>query len=119
MMVIQFLIYTGTHYKNVVFKVNLQNFIFILALTFLGNIFHKGRFTFFCYQYNSYLFINIITVFKPKNLVRVVLYVYILKGQCHEIFDLNFFALIEPIWASDKQAKMLFLKNSFLQRYSN
>ena len=42
-----------------------------------------------------------------------------LKGQCHEIFDLYFFSLIEPIWAPDKQAKIVFLKNSFLRRYLN
>ena len=42
-----------------------------------------------------------------------------LKGQCHEIFDLYFFSLIEPIWSPDKQAKMVFLKNSFSRRYSN
>ena len=42
-----------------------------------------------------------------------------LKGQCHEIFDLYIFSLIEPIWAPDKQAKMVFLKDSFLRRYSN
>ena len=34
-----------------------------------------------------------------------------LKGQCHEIFELYFFSLIKPIWAPDKQAKMVFLKN--------
>ena len=34
-----------------------------------------------------------------------------LKRQCHEIFDLYFFSWIEPIWAPDKQAKMVFLKN--------
>ena len=42
-----------------------------------------------------------------------------LKGQCHEIFELYFFSLIKPIWAPDKQAKMVFLKNSFSRRYSN
>ena len=42
-----------------------------------------------------------------------------LKGQCHEIFDLYFFPLIEPIWSPDKQAKMVFIKNSFSRRYSN
>ena len=36
-----------------------------------------------------------------------------LKGQCHEMFDLYFFSLIEPIWAPDKQAKMVFLKIRF------
>ena len=41
-----------------------------------------------------------------------------LKGQCHEIFTF-FYSLIEPIWAPDKQAKMVFLKYSFSQRYSN
>ena len=35
-----------------------------------------------------------------------------LKGQCHEIFDLYIFSLIEPIWAPDKQAKF-FLKIRF------
>ena len=34
-----------------------------------------------------------------------------LKRQCHEIFELYFFSLIGPIWAPDKQAKMVFLKN--------
>ena len=29
------------------------------------------------------------------------------------------FSLIEPIWSPDKQAKMVFHKNSFLRRYSN
>ena len=29
------------------------------------------------------------------------------------------FLLIEPIWAPDEQAKIVFLKNSFLRRYSN
>ena len=43
----------------------------------------------------------------------------ILKGQCHEIFDLYIFSLIEPIWAPDKQAEMVFLKDSFSRRYSN
>ena len=36
-----------------------------------------------------------------------------LKGQCHEIFDLYFFSLIEPIWSPNKQAKMVFLKICF------
>ena len=37
-----------------------------------------------------------------------------LKGQCHEIYDLYiFFSWIEPIWAPDKQSKMVFLKNLF------
>ena len=44
---------------------------------------------------------------------------YNLKGQCHEIFDLYIFSLIEPIWAPDKQAEMVFLKDSFSRRYSN
>ena len=42
-----------------------------------------------------------------------------LKGQCHKIFELYFFSLIEPIWALYKQAKIVFLKNSFSRRYSN
>ena len=41
-----------------------------------------------------------------------------LKWQCHEIFDLYIFSLIEPIWAPDKQAKLVLLKSLFLQRYS-
>ena len=44
---------------------------------------------------------------------------FLIKGQCHEIFELHFFSLIEPIGALDKQAKMVFLKNSFSRRYSN
>ena len=36
-----------------------------------------------------------------------------LKGQCHEIFYLYFFSLIELIWSTDKQAKMFFLKILF------
>ena len=36
-----------------------------------------------------------------------------LKGQCHEIFYLYFLLLIEPIWAPDKQAKMVCLKIRF------
>ena len=42
-----------------------------------------------------------------------------LKEQCHKIFNLYFFSLIQPIWAPDKQANMVFLKHSFLRRYSN
>ena len=34
-------------------------------------------------------------------------------------FSTSILAWIEPIWAPDKQIKMVFLKNSFLQRYSN
>ena len=52
--------------------------------------------------------------FFKNNLIN-----YYFKGQCHEIFDLYFFSLIEPIWSPDKQAKMVFLKNLFSQRYSN
>ena len=48
-----------------------------------------------------------------------IMFNYSLKGQCHEIFELYFFPLNEPIWAPDKQAKMVFLKNSCLRRYSN
>ena len=36
-----------------------------------------------------------------------------------QLFELYFFSLIEPIWAPDKQAKMVFLKNSFSRSYSN
>ena len=42
-----------------------------------------------------------------------------LKGQCHEIFWHFFISWIEAIWAPDKQAKMVLLKNSFSRRYSN
>ena len=42
-----------------------------------------------------------------------------LKRQCHKIFELYFFSWIEPIWAPDKQAKMVLLKNSFSWRYLN
>ena len=43
----------------------------------------------------------------------------LLKGQCHEIFYLLFFSWIEPIWAPDKQTKMVFLKKSLSRRYLN
>ena len=42
-----------------------------------------------------------------------------LKGQCHEIFNHYFLPWIEPIWAPDKQAKIIFRENSFSRRYSN
>ena len=44
-----------------------------------------------------------------------------LKGQCHEIFGLNFFFINRTHLQSvpDKQAKMFFLKNSFSRRYLN
>ena len=42
-----------------------------------------------------------------------------LKWQCHEIFYHLFISFIQPIWAPDKQVKMVFLKNSLSQRYSN
>ena len=40
-----------------------------------------------------------------------------LKRQCHEIFYNFFLSWIEPIWVTDKQSKMVFLKNSFSRRY--
>ena len=58
-------------------------------------------------------------IYRNKFYVNKYINWYTLKGQCHEIFDLYFFSLIEPIWSPDKQAKMVFLKNSFSQRYSN
>ena len=42
-----------------------------------------------------------------------------LKGQCHEIFELYFFSLIKPIWAPDKQAKMVFLKNLKFKKFDS
>ena len=41
-----------------------------------------------------------------------------LKRQCHEIFRLFFFSLIQPIWVLDKQSNLISLKNSFSRRYS-
>ena len=41
------------------------------------------------------------------------------KGAVSRDFGPLFFSWIEPIWASDKLAKMVFLKNLFLWRYSN
>ena len=59
---------------------------------------------------------------KPQLCIRPVLFhcnlrslsITTLKVQCHEIFELNFFSLIKPIWAPDKPAK-----NLFSRRYSN
>ena len=42
-----------------------------------------------------------------------------LKWQCHEIFWHFFISLIQPIWASDKQVKKVFLTNLFSRRYLN
>ena len=42
-----------------------------------------------------------------------------LKGQSHEIFCDFFISWIEAIWAPDKWAKRVLLKNSFLRRYSD
>ena len=61
---------------------------------------------------------NIILLYNAMN-ACVIQGGMILKGQCHEIFDLYIFSLIEPIWAPDKQAEMVFLKDSFSRRYSN
>ena len=47
----------------------------------------------------------------------ILLILYSLKGQCHEIFCHFFISWIEAIWAPEKQAKMVLLKNSFSQRY--
>ena len=44
------------------------------------------------------------------NPVSEILELLDLKGQFHEIFYL-FFSLIEPIWVSDEQVKMFFLKH--------
>ena len=42
-----------------------------------------------------------------------------LKWQCHKIIvEFSFILWIQPTWASDKLAKMLLLKDLFLQRYS-
>ena len=42
-----------------------------------------------------------------------------LKGEVSRDFLPLFFSLMEPIWSPDKQAKMVFLKNSFSPRYLN
>ena len=52
--------------------------------------------------------------------INYIFLYFFLKWQCHKIFDLNLFSQIDPIWAPDKQARMvLLIKNSFLRRYSN
>ena len=43
----------------------------------------------------------------------------LLKGVCHEIFDLQFFSWFKPIWAPDKQAKVFSNSVSISPRYSN
>ena len=40
----------------------------------------------------------------------------LLKGEVSRYFRPLFFSLIEPIWVPNKQAKMVFLKNSFSRR---
>ena len=42
-----------------------------------------------------------------------------LKEAVSRDFRPQFFSWIEPIWAPDKQAKMVLLKNLFSRRYSN
>ena len=41
----------------------------------------------------------------------------VLKGVCHEIFDLYFFPQFELIWAPDKQAKVFSYSVSISLRY--
>ena len=49
-----------------------------------------------------------------------LLYCYsTLKCQCREILWQFFVSWIEPPWASDKQNKLVLLKDYFSQRYSN
>ena len=43
---------------------------------------------------------------------------HFLKGVCHEIFDLQFFSWLKPIWAPDKQAKIFSNSVSISLRYS-
>ena len=44
----------------------------------------------------------------------------ILKWQCHQPFgEFCFISWIKPIWAPEKQAKMILLKDLFLRRYSH
>ena len=46
--------------------------------------------------------------------VFLSLQVFASKWQCHKIFwGIFFISLIQPIWATDKQVKMVPLKNSF------
>ena len=45
-------------------------------------------------------------------------FIHHLKGQCHKIFGIFFILGIEPMWAPDKQAKMVLLKSLFSRRYS-
>ena len=55
----------------------------------------------------------------PYQMIRIQIQEKGLKCQCHEIFDLYIFSLIEPNWSPDKQAKMVLLTNSFSRRYLN
>ena len=52
-------------------------------------------------------------------LLTVVVFTCPFKGAVSRDFRTLFFSLIKPIWAPDKQAKMVFLKNLFSRRYSN
>ena len=56
---------------------------------------------------------------KPKNIKIKIMDTQHLKWQCQKIFQHIFISLIQPIWAPDKQLKIISLKNSFSQRYAN
>ena len=55
------------------------------------------------------------------NLILLILLAAteIVKGAVARDFRPQFFSLIVPIWVPDKQAKMIFLNNSFSRRYLN
>ena len=59
-------------------------------------------------HYTSLLFL--------ENITYTVNNVF-LKGVWHEIFDLQFFSWLEPIWAPDKQAKVFSNSVSISPRY--
>ena len=53
-----------------------------------------------------------------QGLMQGTVFLQMLKGQCHEILCHFFISWKEAIWAPDKQANMVLLKNSFSRRYS-
>ena len=51
--------------------------------------------------------------------VKVCLFLWALKGQSNEIFDLQFFSSFEPAWATDQWVKIFSILVKFSPSYSN
>ncbi len=55
---------------------------------------------------------------RKKDAINQIFWQNALKGQSHEIVDLRFFSSFYPIWAPDKQAKVVLILDSYSPRYS-